>query len=159
MIFVTVGTHTQSFNRLLEEVDRLIENKEIKEKVIMQVGHSTYKPKNGEWFRFTTFSNLKKIQKTARIIITHGGAGCIIDALSNKKPVIAVPRLKKFNEHVNDHQLDLIKALAEYKRIYPVYDIRELGVAIKEIEKIKQLKSTKESLCKEIERTLINLDV
>ncbi len=159
MIFVTVGTHTQSFNRLLEEVDRLIENNKIKEKVIMQIGHSTYKPKNTEWFRFTDFNNLRKIQKTARVIITHGGAGCIIDALSNKKPVIAVPRFKKFNEHVNDHQLDLVKALAEHKKIYPVYDISRLENAIHEIKKIERLKSTKKSLCKEIERTLINFSI
>jgi len=159
MIFVTVGTHTQSFNRLLEEVDRLIENKKIGEKVIMQIGHSNYKPENAEWFRFINFDKLKKIQKTARIIITHGGAGCIIDALSNKKPVIAVPRFKKFNEHVNDHQLDLVKALAEHKKIYPVYDISRLENAIYEIKKIKQLKSTKDSLCKEIERVLIKFSV
>ena len=159
MIFVTVGTHTQSFDRLLEEVDMLIENNKIKEKVIMQIGHSTYKPKNAEWFRFTDFNNLRKIQKTARLIITHGGAGCIIDALSNKKSVIVVPRFKKFNEHVNDHQLDLVKALAEHKRIYPVYDITRLKNAIHEIKKIKQLKSTKDSLCKEIERTLIKFSV
>jgi UDP-N-acetylglucosamine transferase subunit ALG13 len=159
MIFVTVGTHTQSFNRLLEEVDMLIENNKIKEKVIMQIGHSTYKPKNAEWFRFTDFNNLRKIQKTARVIITHGGAGCIIDALSNKKPVIAVPRFKKFNEHVNDHQLDLVKALAEHKKIYPVYDINKLEIAIKKIRKIERLKSTKKSLCKEIERTLINFSI
>jgi beta-1,4-N-acetylglucosaminyltransferase len=155
MIFVTVGTHTQSFNRLLEEVDRLVENNKIKEKVIMQIGHSTYEPRNAEWFRFSDFDKLKKIQKTARLIITHGGAGCIIDALSNNKPVIVVPRFKKFNEHVNDHQLDLVKALAEHKRIYPVYDITKLTIAIKEIKKIEKLKSTKEDLCKEIERTLI----
>ena len=155
MIFVTVGTHTQSFNRLLEEVDRLVENGKIKEKVIMQIGHSTYEPKNTEWFRFTDFDKLKKIQKTARVIIAHGGAGCIIDALSNNKPVIVVPRFKKFNEHVNDHQLDLVKALAEHKRIYPVYDINELENAIHKIKRITPLKSEKETLCKEIERTLI----
>ncbi len=159
MIFVTVGTHTQSFDRLLKEVDNLVENNKIKEKVIMQIGHSSYKPNNTDWFRFTTFEKLNRIYKTARIVITHGGAGCIISALSNKKPVIVVPRLKKFNEHVNDHQLDLVKTLAEHKRIYPVYDINKLGVAIKEIGKIRQLKSTKESLCKEIERTLIKFSI
>jgi len=159
MIFVTVGTHTQSFDRLLKEIDTLVKNKKIKEKVIMQIGHSDYEPNNVEWFRFTTFEKLNNIHKKARIVITHGGAGCIIDALSNKKSVIAVPRFKKFNEHVNDHQLDLVKALAEHKRIYPVYDISRLENAIHEIKKIKQLKSTKDSLCKEIERTLIKFSV
>lgn len=159
MIFVTVGTHTQSFNRVLEEVDRLLESGRIREKVVMQIGYSTYEPKNAEWFRFTTFDKLKEIHKKARIVITHGGAGCILDALTNNKPVIAVPRLRKFNEHVNDHQLDLVRALAKHKKIYPVYDINKLESTIQKIKRPKTLKLTKDALCKEIKEFLIKLSV
>ncbi len=158
MIFVTVGTHKQSFNRLLEKVDNLVANNKIKEEVIMQIGHSTYEPRNVEWFRFTDFNRFNKIYKNARIIITHGGAGSIIDALSNNKPVIVVPRLKRFNEHVNDHQLDLTSILVRYKRISSVYNINELNKAILKIKKINILKSKRIHLCKKIEEFLKNLN-
>lgn len=157
MIFVTVGTHTKSFNRLLKEVDGLVGKGKIKEKVVIQIGHSSYKPKNVKWFRFTTFPKLKNLCKKARIIITHGGAGSILIALDNAKPVIAVPRLKKFDEHVNDHQLDLVKFLEKEGNIEPVYNISKLGSVISKIHKSKNLKTTKKTLCKEIEKFLENI--
>jgi len=153
MIFVTVGTHTQSFNRLLEETDRLVGNKEIKEKVVAQIGHSSYEPKNIKWFRFTTFEELGRLYKKARIILTHGGAGSILNGLSNNKAVIAVPRLKKYGEHVNDHQLDLVKKLEKKKKIIAVYDVKDLRKAILKAKKAKKIK-TKSMICKEIEKFL-----
>ncbi|GAI84773.1 unnamed protein product, partial [marine sediment metagenome] len=63
MIFVTVGTHTQSFNRLLKEIDRLAASKKLRGKIVAQIGHSSYEPKNIEWFRFTTFEKLNKFYK------------------------------------------------------------------------------------------------
>ena len=46
-------------------------------------------------------------------IITHGGVGSIIDSLKKNKKVIAVPRLGKYNEHVNDHQVEIIESFNE----------------------------------------------
>lgn len=158
MIFVTVGTHKQSFNRLLEKVDQLIEENKLKEKIVMQIGHSSYEPRNAKWFRFTSLNKLKKFYKSARIIITHGGAGCILDSLSNGKPIIAVPRLKKFNEHVNDHQLDLVKALARHRRISLVYNINELEKVLSEVKKKNLLKPRKTYLCKKIKEFLESLE-
>ena len=48
MIFVTVGTHEQQFNRLIEYVDRL----NLDEDVFIQTGYSTYIPKNCRWNDF-----------------------------------------------------------------------------------------------------------
>ena len=45
MIFVTVGTHEQQFDRLVEAVDRLGENGDFDEEIIIQIGYSTYKPR------------------------------------------------------------------------------------------------------------------
>lgn len=157
MIFVTVGTHTQSFNRLLEEVDRLVEKGEIKEKVVAQIGHSSYEPKNIEWFRFESFEKLNKLYKQSRIIIAHGGAGSILNGLSNNKPVIAVPRYEKYNEHVNDHQIDLVKKLEQKKKIIAVYDIKNLKAAILKANERKKLK-TRNRICEEIEMFLSNLE-
>jgi len=156
MIFVTVGTHTQSFNRLLEEMDRLAGRGEIKEKVVAQIGHSSYEPKNIKWFRFETFEKLSRFYKESRIIISHGGAGSILNGLSNNKPVIAVPRLEKYGEHVNDHQLDLVKKLEEKKKIIAVYDIKKLKAAILKAKEVKKPK-TENKICEEIEKYLSRL--
>lgn len=158
MMFVTVGTHTQSFNRLLKKVDDLVGNGKIKEKVIMQIGNSSYRPKNVEWFSFTSFDRLKTIYKNSNMIITHGGAGSILNGLSNGKPVITVPRLKKFDEHVNDHQLDLVRILAEKGKIHPVYKIDELYKIISKTQKKKKLiTKNSERLSREISKFLESL--
>jgi len=137
MIFVTVGTHEQPFNRLLEAVDKLIEKGIIKEKVIMQIGYSTYIPKYAEWFRFKDFSSIKKIMKRAKIVITHGGTGSIFTALNLNKKVIAIPRLKKFREVTNDHQLQIVKELEKEKMLIGVYDINQLEEALKKVKRIR----------------------
>lgn len=156
MMFVTVGTHTQSFNRLLKEIDRLVGNKTIKEKVVAQIGHSNYEPKNIEWFRFTSFEKLNKLYKSSRVFVTHGGAGSILNGLSNGKPVIAVPRLKKYSEHVNDHQIDLVKSLEKKEKIIAVYNIKNLSDAISSAKKIGRIR-TKNKICNEIENFLKRL--
>lgn len=156
MIFVTVGTHTQSFNRLLKEIDRLAASKKIKEKIIAQIGHSTYEPENISWFRFTTFDKLDKLYKNAKVIIAHGGAGSILNGLDNGNPVVAVPRYKKYNEHVNDHQLDLVRALEKMKKITAVYDIKNLLNGILSARKLGKVRS-ENKICNEIEKFLKGL--
>ncbi|MDI6654714.1 MAG: glycosyltransferase, partial [Candidatus Hydrothermarchaeota archaeon] len=77
-----------------------------------------------------------QLNKEARIVISHGGAGSIIFALRSGKPVVVVPRLKKFDEHVNDHQLELAKQLEREGKIIGAYDIEELDKAIASAEKL-----------------------
>lgn len=146
MIVVTVGTHTQSFNRLFEEIDKLTAGKKFKERVVAQIGNSTYEPKNIEWFRFTTPSKLRKLLRKASIVITHGGAGSVLMALDSNKPVIMVPRLKKFSESVDDHQLQLTRKLEEDRKILGVYKIGDLRSSIKKAKKSKRPKSRKSDL-------------
>lgn len=137
MIFVTVATHEQQFNRLLKEVDELIEQGVIKEKVIMQIGYSDYVPKHAVWFRFKDSKDIRKIMHEARIIISHGGSGTLLEAVSLGKAVIGVPRLKKFEEHFNDHQIQIVRELEKEKRIIAVYDIKMLAEAIRKAGKMK----------------------
>ena len=113
MIFVTVGTHEQPFNRLLEKVDELIESGVIKEEVIAQTGYSTYEPKHYKFEKLIPYEDMQKYYREARIIITHGGPSSFIDALILQKTPIVVPRQEKFNEHINNHQLDFSLAVKE----------------------------------------------
>ncbi len=135
LIFVTVGTHNQDFTRLVKEMDEIAGK--IDEKVVIQTGHTRYVPQNCEHFVFGSRKELGRLNKEARIIITHGGAGSIIFALQFHKPTVVVPRLKRFGEHINDHQLELTTELEAGGKIVGVYDIEDLGKRIEEVDSLK----------------------
>ena len=136
MIFVTVGSQKFQFNRLLKQIDKLIDEKKINEKVIAQIGYSDYKPENYEYKQFMDrYEFLLNINNCSKVI-THGGTGAIIGAVKKRKKVIAVARLKKFNEHVDNHQLEIIRAFEKMNFIKSINEIEELERAIKDIENI-----------------------
>ena len=137
MIFIAIGTHTQGFDRLLIEIDELVKNKTIKQKVFAQIGSSRYKPKHYPFFKTCTHGKMINYIKKSKITITHGGAGLIIDCLVNNKKPIIVPRLSKFGEAVNNHQLELAQELSKTNKITAVYNIRTLENAIKNSKKLK----------------------
>lgn len=146
MIFVTVGTHEQPFNRLIKKVDDLVANGNIKEKVIIQTGFSTYSPKRCEAHKMMSFKEMQKKLRDARIVITHGGPSSFIEALQFGKVPIVVPRQEKFNEHVNNHQVDFTKLIAKrMNNIIPVYDINDLGQTIDNYGQIAKTKNAGES--------------
>lgn len=127
MIFVTVGTHEQPFNRLIEYIDNLKKDGIIAEDVIMQIGFSTYEPKYCKWSKLFPYKEMEKNVQEAHIVITHGGPASFVMPLQIGKTPIVVPRQHKFNEHVNDHQVEFAKAVAERMgTIIPVIDIEEL---------------------------------
>ncbi|MDO5346529.1 MAG: glycosyltransferase [Lachnospiraceae bacterium] len=127
MIFVTVGTHEQPFNRLVEYVDKLKEKKVINEEVVIQTGFSTYEPRNCAWKQLFPYQDMVKYVEEARIVITHGGPSSFIMPLQIGKIPIVVPRQKQFNEHVNNHQVEFVKAVAEKQgNIIAVEDITNL---------------------------------
>lgn len=137
MIFVTVGTHEQPFNRLIQKVDELKRDGVIKEDVIMQTGFSTYEPKYCEYSKLYPYSEMQQMVQNARIIITHGGPSSFIMPLQIGKIPIVVPRQKDFNEHVNNHQVEFAEAVKErYGNIIVVEDIEELHRTIRDYDKI-----------------------
>lgn len=158
MIFLTVGTHTQPFNRLLMEIDKLIEQKVIREKVIAQIGYSTYIPKNYKYFSFTREEKIIELIKKSSIIISHAGAGSIIIGLKFKKPLIVIPRRKAFNEHFDDHQVQIAKEFKKQGKVLVAYDVNQIGELIKiaktfkpnlkNKKKIKIFKLIESFLCK-----------
>lgn len=128
MIFVTVGTHEQPFNRLIKEVDRLVETGAIKDDVFIQTGYSTYEPQFCKWSSLISFDKMNELMETADIIITHGGPATFMSAITNGKKPIVVPRQEKYDEHVNDHQVDFAQQVKErYNSIEVVTEISELG--------------------------------
>lgn len=139
MIFVTVGTHEQQFNRLIEYVDELVNNNIIDEEVIIQSGFSTYKPINCTTTKLIPYDEMNENIRKARIIITHGGPASFIQVLQAGKVPIVVPRQVKYDEHVNDHQVEFVKAVYErYNNIIPVYDINNLKECIEKYDSMIQ---------------------
>lgn len=137
MIFVTVGTHEQPFNRLVECVDNLKKDGLITDDVMIQTGYSTYEPRYCKWQKLFPYQDMMKMVKKARIVITHGGPSSFIMPLQVGKIPIVVPRKHEFNEHVNNHQVAFTKAVAERMgTIIVVNDMDKLGVMIMNYEKI-----------------------
>lgn len=124
MIFVTVGTHEQQFDRLIKYIDQLKKDNILTEKIIIQTGYSIYEPKYCEWKKLYSYQEIKKIIEEARIIITHGGPSSFIMPLQIEKIPIVVPRKKEFKEHVNNHQVDFAKAVA--KRLGIIIVVEEI---------------------------------
>ncbi len=131
MIFVTVGTHEQPFDRLVKTVDDLKRDGIITEEVIIQTGFSTYEPKYCKWSKLLPYKEMINNVDEARIVITHGGPASFIMPLQIGKTPIVVPRQHRFNEHVNDHQVEFARNVAERMgTIIPVEDIDKLGEVI-----------------------------
>ena len=135
MIFVTVGTHEQPFNRLIEYVDKWA--KGVEEEVIIQTGVSSYKPVNCTYQQFFKQYEMYELIERARIVVTHGGPSCYMDVLQRGKIPIVVPRHHEFREHVDNHQIEISR---EYKKLYNniilVEDINKLGDCLEHYDKL-----------------------
>lgn len=108
MIFVTLGTQDKSFKRLPNKIQELVDKKIIKDEVIIQVGTTKFKSNNIIVFDLMSMEQFKEYIEKCDLLITHGGVGTILDALKQNKKIIAFPRLSKYGEHVNDHQIQII---------------------------------------------------
>jgi UDP-N-acetylglucosamine transferase subunit ALG13 len=84
----------------------------------VQSGHTKFIRKGYKIFKFLSIDKFIKLMATSKIIIIHGGAGSIINAFNLRKKPIVMARLKKYNEHINNHQLELVEFLHSKKKIY-----------------------------------------
>ena len=159
MIFVTVGTHEQPFNRLIESMDNWA--KFNNEEVIMQIGFSTYKPKYCKWEKMFKYEDMIEKVEKARLVITHGGPSSFMLPLQIGKVPIVVPRKKEYGEHVNNHQVTFCREVAQKKgNIIEVEDIEKLHEVIRNYNKIiinisKGLESNNHFFCAEL-KNIIN---
>jgi beta-1,4-N-acetylglucosaminyltransferase len=119
--------HPEGFERLIKKMDQIAGR--LNEEVIMQVGGTKYTPQNAKHFDFTTEQEIKELCHKARLVVTHG-AMSIIDALEEGTTVVAVPRLKKYGEVIDDHQLYLVQELEKADKVTAIYDVEELEEAL-----------------------------
>lgn len=161
MIFVTVGTHEQPFNRLVEYMDKWASEHD--EEIIIQIGFSTYEPKYCQWQKLFPYSEMIENVDKARIVITHGGPSSFIMPLQVGKVPIVVPRKHEFDEHVNDHQVDFCNQVAKRQgNIIVVKDVSKLGDALERYDVIVSsmkngLVSNNERFCKDFSKIVNDL--
>ncbi len=142
MILVTLGTQDKPFVRLLKAIDKEIENGNITEKVVVQAGYSLskYHSKNMEMFDLIDRDEFETLVSEASYIITHGGVGSILTGLKHDKKIIVCPRLLKYKEHLNDHQLQIVEKFSEAGFILSYNDGDDLAKIIKKIPTFKPKK-------------------
>lgn len=158
MIFVTVGTHEQQFNRLIKKIDQLKKDGHIKDDVFIQTGFSDYIPESCDWKKFLSYEEMIQKIKDAKIVITHGGPSSFILPLQYGKTPIVVPRMKKYDEHVNDHQVEFCRKYNSLNNnIIVVVNLDELNSELFSIvEKKTLINSNSNTLifCKRLSKVL-----
>lgn len=137
MILVLLGTQNNSFIRLLNAIQENISKGVITDKVVVQAGFTKFESKDMKVFSMIDKKEFSRLQDEADLIITHGGVGSIISSLEKGKKVIVVPRLKKYDEHVNDHQIQIAKKFKEQGYVKYVINTKNLAKVIKSMDNFK----------------------
>lgn len=134
MIFVTLGSQKNQFNRLLKALDTQIKEGLIEDEIFAQTGYSGYEPENYAFSHFLDHDDFERKQQAADLVITHGGTGAIMGALKKGKKVIAVPRKFELGEHNDGHQIQVVSQLAQSGLIACCEDTDRLYEIIKEVK-------------------------
>ena len=158
MILVTLGTQDKNFSRLLDAVQKQIDNGNIKEEVVVQAGCTKYKSEDMKIFDLLDQEEFKRLISECDLLITHGGVGSILTGLKNNKKVIAAARLSKYREHMNDHQLQIIEKFSKSGYILELKDFDKLDEVINKSKdfKPKKYKSNTDNMVKLIENYIDN---
>jgi len=148
MILVTLGTFPTQFQRPLIAIEELCKNSTIREEVIVQNGHTTMESSFLNMRPFIAPEELTDIYKKATLIISHAGTGSLIKGIKLNKKVIAIARLAKYNEHVDDHQIEILNMLAKLNYILPWHENVELSTLLTEIKTFEpaQYNSNKQNI-------------
>ena len=158
LIFVTLGTQDKQFTRLLEAIQKQIDNGNIKkdEKIIVQAGSTKFKSKNMEIKNYMGIKQFEKLIEEADLIISHAGVGTILTALNKNKKIIAAARLKEYGEHVNDHQLQILENFSKAGYLMALEDFDKLDILLEKAKEFKpaKFKSNKEYFIKQLEHQI-----
>lgn len=159
MILVLLGTQNNSFHRLLEEIENNMKDKIINEEVIAQVGYTKFESHRMKIIDFVSKEQLEQFQNEANLIITHGGVGSIVTSIRKGKKVIAVARKHEYGEHVNNHQIEIVKNFNEQGYIIGVEKVEDLKQAIEKSKefKPKEYKINNKLMLKKIEEFIENI--
>lgn len=134
MILVTLGTQDKQFPRLLQAVQKAIDDGTITDKVVVQAGHTVFESRNMDVFSFIPTDRFAEYLEQADMIITHGGVGTIMTALKEKKIILGAARLTQYGEHQNDHQIQLLEAFDQAGYLIYMKDLSDITPYLKQAE-------------------------
>ena len=126
MIFVSVGTHEAPFDRMLHAVEEL----QLDEQLVVQFGPSRVRCEGAVESEYLSFDEVVDYIREARAVFMHAGVGSVMISLANGKRPIVMPRLHRFGEHVDDHQLELSRRLEANGLVTVVEDSAALAKAL-----------------------------
>lgn len=129
MVFVTVGSQKFQFDRLLKAMDDLVADGAVEGGAFAQTGACSYVPAHMQHEAFLDRGAFGAHMGACDVVVTHGGTGAIIGAVKSGKKVIAVPRLSVYGEHVDDHQVEIVRQFGEMRLIEPCMDPADLPVS------------------------------
>lgn len=130
MILLVCGTQKFQLNRMLEEMDRLVENGTVTQEVFAQIGHSDYRPKHYPWAQFVPGEEFEALISRCSLLLTHSGVGTILTGKEHGKPILVFPRSKQYGEHVDDHQWQIAREFASRGYVLVCESTEQLGEMI-----------------------------
>ena len=128
--FVSVGNATQPFSRLLSEVARLAPH--LPQPVTVQTGSTPFANGICRAVPFLGMEDFEAHVRRAQLLIVHAGAGTVINALQAGKCPVVAPRLARYAEHIDNHQLEFARALARQGKIAMAEEMHLLQTAIED---------------------------
>ena len=153
MIFVTLGTQDKQFKRLLDAVEVI----DIPEKIIAQTGSTDFFSEKIEVHKYLDSEEFDRCMREANVIITHAGVGTIIQGLKLGKKMIVAARLKEYDEHVNDHQLQILESFSKAGYILPLENFDDLEILIRKNFVPKEFKSNQKNFATKLEHEINRL--
>ena len=138
MFFVTVGTAPQPFQRLMEVLMGL--PAEIQQEIVFQGA-----AKNDSILSFShkmlmSTDEYNQMINDAELVVCHAGIGTVRECYDRGRKTIVIPRLAKYGEHFNNHQLELVEYLLDnpLPNIYPLVDPTRLTEKILEVQNMSE---------------------
>lgn len=153
MVFIAVGTQKQKFKRLFDIVEKskYLDGKEI----IAQAGYSKYDSKKVKIYDFMPQEDIDKYIQNSEFVICHGGVGTIFEALKYNKKILVIPRLKKYKEHKNDHQLEICNELQRCGYLLYLNEEDDIDEKLNQLQNTEFKKYAKDDNCINILKTVI----
>lgn len=144
------------FDRLIRQMDEIAER--LSEDIVMQIGNGSYEPNNAKYFRYMPIEEIESFYKTSRLVICHAGVGSILSILNHHNNMIVVPRLKRYDEAVDDHQLQIAAELKKEGIAEVVYNIADLERTIINFDKNCKIFKQKNGLTTRLKEYLDKLE-
>lgn len=160
MLFLTIGT-LLGFDRLVRAMDEAIASGQIDQEVFAQIGPGSYIPRHMKHVQVLAQDDFDRILASADGLISHAGIGSINAALKSQRPMVVLPRLKRFGEHVNDHQLHTAQKFEALGCVLVAYETSELPARCAQLKSFRPTPRTANlvGLVQGVRAALTELDI